>query len=103
MGRSRSGAAPGRTVTLAGFLLGTVSGSGVATTVMLGSVSWPLLRKAGYRPAVGGAILSAAGIGAMTDARWADFFKTINVAGAYPTDLDLKKAYTLQFVTPKAK
>ena len=48
MGRSRSGAAPGRTVTLAGFLLGTVSGSGVATTVMLGSVSWPLLRRAGY-------------------------------------------------------
>ena len=26
-------AGPGRTVTLAGFLLGTVSGSGVATTV----------------------------------------------------------------------
>ena len=65
MGKSRSGAAPGRTVTLAGFLLGTVSGSGVATTVMLGSVSWPLLRRAGYRPAVGGAILSAAGIGAI--------------------------------------
>jgi TRAP transporter 4TM/12TM fusion protein len=65
MGKSRSGAAPGRTVTLAGFLLGAVSGSGVATTVMLGSVSWPLLRRAGYRPAVGGAILSAAGIGAL--------------------------------------
>ncbi len=65
MGKSRSGAGPGRTVTLAGFLLGTVSGSGVATTVMLGSVSWPLLRQAGYRPAVGGAILSAAGIGAL--------------------------------------
>lgn len=65
MGRSRSGAGPGRTVTLAGFLLGTVSGSGVATTVMLGSVSWPLLRKAGYKPETGGAILSAAGIGAL--------------------------------------
>ena len=65
MGRSRSGAAPGRTVTLAGFLLGTVSGSGVATTVMLGSVSWPLLRGAGYRPEIAGAILSAAGIGAL--------------------------------------
>ena len=34
-GRSRTG--PGRTTTLAGFLLGTVSGSGVATTVTLGS------------------------------------------------------------------
>ncbi len=65
MGRSRSAAGPGRTVTLAGFLVGTVSGSGVATTVMLGSVSWPLLRRAGYRPETGGAILSAAGIGAL--------------------------------------
>ena len=65
MGRSQSGAGPGRTVTLAGFLLGTVSGSGVATTVMLGSVSWPMLRRAGYTPETGGAILSAAGIGAL--------------------------------------
>jgi TRAP transporter 4TM/12TM fusion protein len=65
MGRSRSAAGPGRTVTLAGFLLGTVSGSGVATTVMLGSVSWPLLKRAGYRAETGGAILSAAGIGAL--------------------------------------
>ncbi|HEY0874820.1 MAG TPA: TRAP transporter fused permease subunit [Vicinamibacterales bacterium] len=65
MGKSHSGAAPGRTVTVAGFLLGTVSGSGVATTVMLGSVSWPLLRRAGFKPETGGAILSAAGIGAL--------------------------------------
>ena len=65
MGKSRSGAAPGRTVTVAGFLLGTVSGSGVATTVMLGSVSWPMLRRAGFPAETGGAILSAAGIGAL--------------------------------------
>jgi TRAP transporter 4TM/12TM fusion protein len=52
-------------VTVAGFLLGTVSGSGVATTVMLGSIAWPLLREAGYRPETAGAILSAAGIGAL--------------------------------------
>ena len=64
-GRSGSGAGPGRTVTIAGFLLGTVSGSGVATTVMLGSVAWPLLRNAGYPAEVGGAILSAGGIGAI--------------------------------------
>ena len=64
-GRSGSGAAAGRTVTIAGFLLGTVSGSGVATTVMLGSVAWPLLRSAGYPAEVGGAILSAGGIGAI--------------------------------------
>jgi TRAP transporter 4TM/12TM fusion protein len=65
MGRSGSAAGPGRTVTVAGFLLGTVSGSGVATTVMLGSVAWPLLRRAGYPADVGGAILSAGGIGAI--------------------------------------
>jgi TRAP-type uncharacterized transport system fused permease subunit len=47
MGRSRSPAAPGRSVTIAGFLLGTVSGSGVATTVTLGSLAWPILRRAG--------------------------------------------------------
>jgi TRAP transporter 4TM/12TM fusion protein len=65
MGRSGSGAGPGRTVTAAGFLLGTVSGSGVATTVTLGSVAWPLLRRAGYSPETGGAILAAGGIGAI--------------------------------------
>jgi TRAP transporter 4TM/12TM fusion protein len=65
MGSSGSGAGPGRTVTIAGFLLGTVSGSGVATTVTLGSVAWPLLKGAGYSPEVGGAILSAGGIGAI--------------------------------------
>ncbi|MGW0482136.1 TRAP transporter permease [Nonomuraea sp. NPDC003214] len=61
----RSRAAPGRTVTTAGFLLGTVSGSGVATTVSLGSVAWPVLRRAGYprEPAAG--ILAASGIGAI--------------------------------------
>ncbi|MDJ0377320.1 TRAP transporter fused permease subunit [Cryobacterium sp. PH31-L1] len=62
-GKSASG--PGRTVTLAGFLLGTVSGSGVATTVTLGGISWPLLRRAGYPREHGGALLAAAGIGAI--------------------------------------
>jgi TRAP transporter 4TM/12TM fusion protein len=65
LGRSRSGASAGRTVTLAGFLLGTVSGSGVATTVMLGSVSWPMLRRAGYPAATAAGVLAAGGIGAI--------------------------------------
>jgi TRAP-type uncharacterized transport system fused permease subunit len=34
-------AGAGRTVTLASFLLGGPSGSGVATTITLGSVAWP--------------------------------------------------------------
>lgn len=62
-GQTQSG--PGRTVTMAGFLLGTVSGSGVATTVTLGGISWPLLRRAGYPQEHGGAVLAAAGIGAI--------------------------------------
>lgn len=55
----------GRTVTLASFLLGGPSGSGVATTVTLGSVAWPLLAKAGYDKASAGGLLSAGGIGAI--------------------------------------
>ncbi|MBA3643426.1 MAG: TRAP transporter large permease subunit, partial [Chloroflexia bacterium] len=52
----RRGGSAGRTTTIAGFLLGTVSGSGVATTVTLGAVAWPLLRRAGYNREAGGAI-----------------------------------------------
>ena len=62
-GRSRTG--PGRTTALAGFLLGTVSGSGVATTVTLGTVTWPILRRAGYPKEEGGGVLAASGIGAI--------------------------------------
>jgi TRAP transporter 4TM/12TM fusion protein len=55
----------GRTVTLASFLLGGPSGSGVATTVTLGSVAWPMLAKAGYNKEAAGGLLSAGGIGAI--------------------------------------
>jgi NitT/TauT family transport system substrate-binding protein len=41
------------------------------------------------------------GIGAMTDARWRDFFDTMSKAGVYPKDLDFRKAFTLQFVNKK--
>jgi NitT/TauT family transport system substrate-binding protein len=38
------------------------------------------------------------GIGAMTDQRWQHFFQFAADAGLYPADLDLTRAYTLQFV-----
>jgi NitT/TauT family transport system substrate-binding protein len=38
------------------------------------------------------------GIGAMTDARWQDFYDTMAKADLYPAGMDYKKAYTLQFV-----
>ena len=55
----------GRTVTLASFLLGGPSGSGVATTVTLGSVAYPMLARAGYSKEAAGGLLSAGGIGAI--------------------------------------
>jgi TRAP transporter 4TM/12TM fusion protein len=57
--------AAGRTVTLASFLLGGPSGSGVATTITVGSVAYPLLAKAGYDKDSAGGLLSAGGIGAI--------------------------------------
>ncbi len=65
VGQSGGGAGPGRAITVAGLLLGTVSGSGVANTVTLGAVGWPLLKRSGYPADMAGAILSAAGIGAI--------------------------------------
>src|SRR5256714_390095 len=61
-GKRPTGAA--RTVTVASFLLGTVSGSAVAPPVTLGSIAYPMLKKAGHDRESSGAILSAGGIGA---------------------------------------
>jgi NitT/TauT family transport system substrate-binding protein len=38
------------------------------------------------------------GIGAMTDARWRDFFNSMVAAKLYPADLDYRSAYSLKFV-----
>ncbi|WP_086821359.1 TRAP transporter fused permease subunit [Allokutzneria sp. NRRL B-24872] len=61
----KSATAPGRTTALSGFLLGTVSGSGTATTVSLGAVTWPILKRAGYPKEQAGGLLAASGIGAI--------------------------------------
>lgn len=61
----RSHSAAGRTAVVSGFLLGTVSGSGTATAVSTGAVTWPILRRAGYRPEQAGGMLAAAGVGAI--------------------------------------
>lgn len=58
-------AGPARTVGAASFLLGCVTGSGVATTLTVGTLAWPLLRRAGYGPETAGALLAASGIGAL--------------------------------------
>jgi TRAP transporter 4TM/12TM fusion protein len=63
-GKKPASAAPGRAVVASGFLLGTVSGSGVATTVTLASLAWPMLKRSGYPAATAGGLTAAAGIGA---------------------------------------
>lgn len=55
----------GRAIVLGSFLLGGPSGSGVATTVTLGSVGWPLLQKSGYGKEAAGGLLAAGGLGAI--------------------------------------
>ncbi|MDB5364329.1 MAG: C4-dicarboxylate transporter permease [Rhodospirillales bacterium] len=55
----------GRTVVLSSFLLGGPSGSGVATTVMIGSVAYPMMKKAGFSQNAAGGLLAAGGLGAI--------------------------------------
>ena len=55
----------GRTIVLSSFLLGGPSGSGVATTVTLGTVAYPMLAKAGYERNAAGGLLAAGGLGAI--------------------------------------
>jgi TRAP transporter 4TM/12TM fusion protein len=58
-------ASAGRAVVMGSFLLGGPSGSGVATTVTLGSVAYPLLAKSGYGKEAAGGLLAAGGLGAI--------------------------------------
>ncbi len=55
----------GRAVVASSFLLGGPSGSGVATTVMIGTVAWPMLKKAGFERNAAGGLLAAGGLGAI--------------------------------------
>ncbi len=55
----------GRAVVMGSFLLGGPSGSGVATTVTLGAVAYPLLAKSGYSKETAGGLLAAGGLGAI--------------------------------------
>src|SRR6516164_3794316 len=55
----------GRTVVLSSFLLGGPSGSGVATTVTIGAVAYPLMQRAGFEKNAAGGLLAAGGLGAI--------------------------------------
>ncbi len=42
------------------------------------------------------------GIGAMTDARWQSFYETMTATGVFPAGVDIKKAYSLEFINKGA-
>jgi TRAP transporter 4TM/12TM fusion protein len=63
MGRQSASAGRGAVVTSA--LLGGPQGSGVATTMSVTPIMWPILRKAGYSPNMAAGVIATGGIGAV--------------------------------------
>lgn len=63
MGRKSSSAGRGAVITTA--LLGGPQASGVATTMSVAPLMWPILKKAGYSPNMAAGLISAGGIGAV--------------------------------------
>ena len=61
MGRSRGGSA--KIAVVASSLFGTISGSAVSNVLSTGVITIPLMRKAGYKPHVAGAIEATASTG----------------------------------------
>ncbi len=64
MGRKPTAA--GRSVVATSYFLAMASGSGVANTVAIGSVAYPMLAKSGYDKDNAGGFLAAGGMGAIT-------------------------------------
>jgi TRAP transporter 4TM/12TM fusion protein len=62
-GKSTGG--PAKVAVIASALFGSVSGSAIANTVSTGAFTIPLMKRAGFRPHVAGAIEPAASIGGM--------------------------------------
>ncbi|MDA8124900.1 MAG: TRAP transporter fused permease subunit, partial [Deltaproteobacteria bacterium] len=63
MGRQSASAGRGAVITSA--LLGGPQGSGVATTMSVTPIMWPILQKAGYTPNMAAGLIATGGIGAV--------------------------------------
>ncbi len=72
----RTAGGPAKVAVLASALFGSISGSAIANTVSTGAFTIPLMKKAGFRPHVAGAIEPAASIGGM-------FMPPVMGAGAF--------------------
>ncbi len=73
-GRSTGG--PAKVAVISSALFGSISGSAIANTVSTGTFTIPLMKRAGFRPHVAGAIEPAASIGGM-------FMPPVMGAGAF--------------------
>jgi len=63
MGRTSASAGRGALITTA--LLGGPQASGVATTISVSPIMWPILQRAGYSPNMAAGLIAAGGIGAV--------------------------------------
>ena len=61
----RSAGGPAKVAVMASALFGSISGSAIANTVATGAFTIPMMKKAGFKPHVAGAIEPAASIGGM--------------------------------------
>ena len=61
----KSAGGPAKVAVMASALFGSISGSAIANTVATGAFTIPMMKKAGFRPHVAGAIEPAASIGGM--------------------------------------
>ena len=105
MGRFRGG--PAKAAVLASGLMGTISGSSIANTVSTGSMTIPLMKKAGFRPHVAAAVEVAAstngqlmppvmGTAAFIMADFTDIpYSTIIIAAALPAVLSYTAIFTM--------
>ncbi len=62
---ARSAGGSAKVAVIASALFGSISGSAIANTISTGPLAIPLMKKAGFRPYVAGAITPAASIGGM--------------------------------------
>jgi TRAP transporter 4TM/12TM fusion protein len=105
MGRYRGG--PAKAAVAASGLMGTISGSSIANTVSTGSMTIPLMKKAGFRPHVAGAVEVAAstngqlmppvmGAAAFIMAEYTEIpYSTIVVAALLPALLSYTAIFTM--------
>lgn len=84
---AKSAGGPAKVAVMASALFGSISGSAIANTVSTGTFTIPLMKRAGFRPHVAGAIEPSASIGGM-------FLPPVMGAGGFIMAEMLEKPYS---------